>query len=161
MHAHEFRRHDGGGFGRVVHHDGRDERHALGHQVRALGSEFPFEAEVALAALLRVCGNNRDEERAVLDLAADFLVPHIAAAEFVHVEPHFEAVAAERVGHAPRRVEVFARVAEENRVGGGSGHGGGRCGIPPGRIARIYYGVEADTRADFAGLTSSRLLCWR
>ena len=97
---HELRRHRGIGFRRGINDDRREKRDAFQHQMRALDGEFPFQPEISLAAILRIRGNDGHKEGAFLDLAADFLVPRIAAAQFVLVELHLDAVTAEGLSDA-------------------------------------------------------------
>ncbi len=123
LHAHKLGWHDGAVFLGVVDRDGRDEGHAFGEQVRLLDGKFPFEAEVALLARLRVRRDERHEERAVVNLLANFCVPRVPATQFVFVEPHFESGTAQRLGDATRRRGVVTRVAEEDRLGRRVGHG--------------------------------------
>ena len=84
--------------------------------MRALRGEFPFQPEIPLAPLLRVGRHHRHEQRALLDLPAEFLVPRIATAQLALVEPYFDAEAVQRVGNAAGRGGILARVAEENRA---------------------------------------------
>src|SRR4029077_11542964 len=71
--------------------------------------------------------DHRDEQGALPDLAADLLIPDIATAQLVHVEPNFDLDRAKRLGNLLRRRCVFAGVAQEYRSA---------CGIRHGREAR-------------------------
>lgn len=73
-----------------VDDDGHEERLALGHEVRAVLGQFPFEAEVAFEPRLGVGGDDGHEERAVGDLPADFAIPRVATAQLALVEPHLD-----------------------------------------------------------------------
>ena len=94
---------------RLVNDHRREERHALGHEVRLLHGELPFEAEISLSPLLRPLGDDGQEERALRYLAPDLLVPGIPTAQLALVEPNLNAVAPERVGDATSDVRVRAR----------------------------------------------------
>ena len=84
---------------------------------RALCGEIPFDAKVPLVPRLRVAGNDRNEEDAVLDLPADFRVPFVAVLEpAFDIEPHFDAARVQRFRDAPRGLRVLGRVREEHRA---------------------------------------------
>jgi len=133
--------------GRGVDDDGHEKHDAVGHVMAAVDGEAPFAAEVAVAARLGLRRDDRQEIGALADLAADFLVPRVAAAEFVFVIPDvdpggFEGVAEEAGGGA-----ILGGVVYENRgpredgrkvgVGGVAGHVGCKARRPPpGRQAR-------------------------
>src|SRR5260221_722248 len=86
----------------------------------AAGGSGLFAAEVAFATRLGVRGNHPHEQRARADLAANFFVPTVAAAQLALVEPHFDAETAQRLRDAAGGVGVLACIAEEDGVG--------RCG---------------------------------
>jgi hypothetical protein len=46
----------------------------------ALIGKVPLEAEIAFVARGRVCGNDGNEERALVNLAPDLLIPDVPAA---------------------------------------------------------------------------------
>src|SRR5580658_569078 len=69
---------------------GHKKRLVIGHAMRARDGEFPFAAEIALESRLGVGRYDRNEEGAISDLAADLLVPGIAAAKLALVEPHLD-----------------------------------------------------------------------
>ena len=89
----------------------------------AFDGQFPFEPEVAFPALIALAGDDRHEEGALLDLAADLLVPDIAAAQLAHVEPNLDPEGAQGIGDVASRVRILAGIAEENRFGQWFGHG--------------------------------------
>ena len=64
----------------------------------------------------RVGRDDRNEERAVVDLAADFLIPHIPAPQLALIEPNFDAGGAQRVAQSLRSFGVLRRVAQEHRL---------------------------------------------
>ena len=82
--------------------------------MRAIVSEFPFEAEITFAPRLGVRRDNRHEQRALLDLPANALVPRIAAAQFALIEPHFDARRSQGFANTTRSRGVLGRVAEKN-----------------------------------------------
>src|SRR5262249_55474826 len=76
-------------------------------------------------ARLRVRRDDRDEQHALLDLLADFLIPLVAVLEAaVGVEPDLDAPRPQRLANAPRGFRVLRRVAEEHRLARGFGHEG-------------------------------------
>jgi hypothetical protein len=119
LHGLELRGHLGLGIARAVDHHGKQEGFLLGHRVRALGGEFPFEPEVALKPRLCVCGNHGHEQRARGDLLADFRIPRIAAHELALIEPDFDANVSQAGANALRRRRVLRGIADENREGTG------------------------------------------
>jgi len=52
--------------------------------------EVPLEPEIAFMPRGRIGRDDRNKERAVVDLAADFLIPHIPAPKLALVEPNFD-----------------------------------------------------------------------
>ncbi len=91
LHRNKRFRHQRAALGRPVNRHRQNKRRALGHQVRALVCEFPFEPEISLAPRLRRHRNYRQEECARRDLAADFSIPRIPADKFALVEPDLDA----------------------------------------------------------------------
>src|SRR5215472_3337108 len=81
----------------VVDTDGKQKRPTSRHQVRTLVGEVPFEPEVALRTRLRIPRDDRDEERARANFAANLLIPGVAAAELTLVKPDFNPSSAERL----------------------------------------------------------------
>ncbi len=75
---------------------------------------MPFQAEVALRALLGVGGDDGDEERARSDFFANLPIPGVASDQFALVEPHLDARRAKRSRNTLRCRDVFGRVGEEN-----------------------------------------------
>ncbi len=113
-HAEEFRRYGGGGVGCAVDHHGHEKWHAFGHEVRAFGGEFPFQPEIAFAAVLGVGGDDWQEERALPDLAADLLLPRVAPAQFALVKPHLDPETPQRIGDPARGVDILASTAQQD-----------------------------------------------
>jgi hypothetical protein len=54
--------------------------------------------------------NDRDEKRALLDLATDLLIPGVASPKLALVEPDFDAAGPQRLTNAPRRFGVLRGV---------------------------------------------------
>ena len=75
----------------AVDDDRYEERLDLSHVVRPIDGEFPLPAEVAFEPLVRVLGDDRNEQRAVVDLLEDGSVRGIPAPQLALVEPHFDA----------------------------------------------------------------------
>ena len=114
----ELFRHAGGRFRGIIHDHGEKKRPVFGQQVRALDRQFPFEPEVTLSPFFALAGDDRHEQRAFLDLAADFLVPDVAAAQFAHVEPDLDAKGPQGVGNMTGRLGILTGIAEKYRLGG-------------------------------------------
>ena len=108
----------GVGFPGVVDDHRDDEGAIFRHVVGAVHRHSPLAPKVAFLPRLRVGGDDRHEKRAVLDLAADFLVPHIAAAQFAHVEPDLHAKGAEGFGNVPGGFTVFPGIGKEDSAAG-------------------------------------------
>ena len=66
--------------------------------MRAVNSELPFEAEIALDTSVSVRRDYGNEQCARLDLVPDGLVPGLAAPQLTFVEPDLDARCAECVG---------------------------------------------------------------
>ncbi len=113
----------GRGIRSVVDHHRQQERLVVGHQVRAVDRELPFQAEVTFAARLRVLRDDRHEERALLDLLADRGIPRVAAAQLAFIEPDDESRGAKRFADAPGGLGVLRRIAQENGLGRGAQRG--------------------------------------
>ena len=90
LHRPERVRNNGFLIARTVNYDGHQEGSFNRHQMGAIDREFPFEPKIALESLLRMRGNNRNEEGAVAELLPDLPVPNISAAQLALVEPDFD-----------------------------------------------------------------------
>ena len=99
---------------RIVNDDRHQERFVGCNQVRAVDREFPLQPEITFGTIMRVVGNDRDEQRAGLDLPPDRRIPGIAAAQFAAVEPHLDAGIAQRRADARCGGRVLGCVAQEN-----------------------------------------------
>jgi hypothetical protein len=75
---------------RTVNNDRHQERTFDRHQLGPIDCESPFEPKIALEPLLRILGNNRNEQGAVADLLPNLPVPNISAAQLALVEPDFD-----------------------------------------------------------------------
>ena len=155
LHVDERIRHVGVGLAGLVQCDRQDERLAFGHEVRSLLRQPPLEPEVALEPALRVAGNQRHEQGAVLDFAADFLIPRVAAAQFALIKPDLDPVGAEGRGNAFSRGRVFMGIAEENRTGArrcGFGlHGNGANPTAPRLRGQPKWAPHREERANRLG----------
>ena len=58
------------------------------HMGTAIHRKIPFKAKIAFMPRGRVSRNDRNEQRAFLDLAPDLLIPNVPAAQFALIEPH-------------------------------------------------------------------------
>jgi hypothetical protein len=58
-------------FGGAVYDDWNEERLVFSHVAGTLNRQSPFTTEVALEPLVRMLGDNRNEQHAVVDLLAD------------------------------------------------------------------------------------------
>src|SRR6202142_861864 len=83
--------------------------------MRALLPQMPLEPEIALVARLGARGDDRHEQRALLDLPADLLVPRIAAAPLALVEPDLDAGPSQSITDSFRRLRVLRGVRKEDR----------------------------------------------
>ena len=101
---------------RAVNNDRQQERAFDRHQVRALDRESPFEPKIALEPLLRVLGDQRNEERAVVDLAPDLLIPDVTAAQLALVEPDLDTGRAQRLANPLGSLRILRGVAQKYRV---------------------------------------------
>ena len=102
------------GLRRVVDDHRQQEGRVIGHQVRAVHRKLPLKSKIPFAAFVRVGGDHRDEQGAVVDLLADLMVPHVPAAQFALIEPHFDPGRPQRFADAPRRLGVLRGVAQEH-----------------------------------------------
>lgn len=71
--------------------DRHDERPVAGNHVGALIRKIPLKPEIALVPRCRVRGNDGNEERAVVDLAPDLLIPGVSTPQLALVEPNLDA----------------------------------------------------------------------
>jgi hypothetical protein len=79
---------------------------------------LPKRTHYQFAPALRGLRQNWHEQRAGLDLIADFLISRISASQFALVEPHFHTGSAQRTAYFARRLRVLRRVAQEHRAAG-------------------------------------------
>src|ERR1019366_7379876 len=66
----------------------------------------------------RVGRNDRNEQRAVADLAPDLLIPHVPAAKLALVEEDFNAGRTQCLANLLRRLRILGGVAQKYRVRG-------------------------------------------
>jgi hypothetical protein len=100
----------------AVDDDRQEEGLLLGHVVGTLNRELPFVPEVALEALLRVPGDDRNEQRAVVDLAADLLVPGVPASQLALIEKDLDAGSLQRLANLLSGLRVLRGVAQKYRM---------------------------------------------
>ncbi len=79
--------------------------------MRALDGELPFAPEVSLKPLLGIPRDDRNEQRAVVDLLSDAPIPGISAPQLILVEPDFDAGGLQRIGDALSSLRILGCVA--------------------------------------------------
>ena len=78
--------------------------------MHAVDGHAPLTTEVTLEACIGVRRNDRHEQRAILDLLPDLLIPCVAADEFALVEPYLDAACAQRFSDALRRLGILRSI---------------------------------------------------
>jgi hypothetical protein len=84
--------------------------------VGALISQVPLEAEIAFMPRGGIGRNDRNEERALMDLAPDLLIPGIPAAQLTLVEKHFNPGRAKRRAYPLGSLPILGGVAQKGCV---------------------------------------------
>jgi hypothetical protein len=138
--------------------DHRNQKRAVrGHKVGAIHSELPFEPKVALGARVRIAGNQRNEQRAILDLPADGIIPGISTAQFTAVEPHFDAGGAQGGANPLGRARVLRGIAQKYgaRAALGGGISGLRIDVVQWIVCRRSYYATA-RRMDYVAVRRNR-----
>jgi len=79
----------------------------MGHVSCAVRRQTPLAPEVALVACLRMRGDQRDEQPAVVNLLSDLAVPGISAPQLALVEPDLDAGRPKRIADPPRGLGVL------------------------------------------------------
>ena len=102
----------------AVDHNRHEEGLLLGQVMGALDGELPFASKIALEPFLRVLRDDRNEQRAFTDLAADLLVPQVSAAQLALIEPDLDTGGAQ-----PALVSRQESPSALVRVEGGWGEG--------------------------------------
>jgi hypothetical protein len=82
----------------------------------ALICEVPLQAEIAFMPGSRVRGNDRNKERAVVDLAPDLLIPGVPAAQLTLVEPDLNAGCSQCRANPLSGLRILRGVAQKHRV---------------------------------------------
>ena len=131
----------------VVDAHRQDEHGAVGDVAGTVDGVAPFAAEIALEPALRRRGDDWNEERAAGDVALDLAVVIVAALQALQVEPGLDAGRVEAGLHLLHGRQVFARVADEDRV---VGH------FALGRQETLRRRAQ---RNDFAGLARVQRRC--
>ena len=73
----------------------------------ALDCEVPLVPKIALEPLLGMLGDDRNEQRAVVDLAADFLVPRVPAPQLALIEKDLDASRTQRLANPLGRLRIL------------------------------------------------------
>jgi hypothetical protein len=79
--------------------------------VGALIRKIPLKPEIALATRGRVRRNNRNKERAVVDLAPDLLIPRVPAPQLALIEKNLDAGRTQRLANLLSGLRVLRGVA--------------------------------------------------
>ena len=77
------------GFVYIAHDHRHKERFVVGHQMRTIHGELPFETEIAFLACLRVGRDDRHKQRTFFDLFTNGSIPRVPTAQFTLIEPDF------------------------------------------------------------------------
>ena len=104
--------------GGTVYDDWDEERFVVSHVAGAFNRESPFTTEVSLEPLVRMLGDDRNEQRTVVDLLADGSVPGIAASQLDLVEPNLDARRSECLADTLGRLHILRGVTQEYSVRG-------------------------------------------
>jgi len=84
---------------RTITDDRHEERLLSGHVMRPFDREVPLVPKVTLEPLLRVRGDNRNEEDAIVDLVPDLLIPRVSASQLGLVEEDLDIACAQCLGN--------------------------------------------------------------
>jgi hypothetical protein len=95
----------------AVDNDRHEERLLLGHVVGTFDGELPFVPEIPFEPLLRMLGNNRNEQRAFVNLASDLLVPHVPASQLALIEKDLDAGGTQRLANLLSGLRILRGVA--------------------------------------------------
>ena len=114
--SHERLRNVAPGLGHGVDRDGHYKHLVARHQVSPLVGKAPLESEVALVALKGIGRDEGHEERTVLDLPADPLVPEVPSPKVTLVEPHLNAACPEGFADAVCCLGILRGIAEKDCV---------------------------------------------
>jgi hypothetical protein len=99
------------GVGSAINDHGKQKGRVIGHVVIAFHCDSPLAAEVPLCPFLGSGRDQRDEQGAVLDLAADRLIPRIPSPKLALVEPDLNATHTQRVADALGDLGVLGGIA--------------------------------------------------
>ena len=102
------------GLGSRVHAHRHNEGTVAGNHVRALIRKVPLKPEVTFVPRRGVRGDDRNEQRAVPDLAPDPLVPRISAAQFAPIKPNLDAGCAQGRSDPLGSLTVLRGVAQKH-----------------------------------------------
>ena len=84
----------------------------------ALISKVPLKAELALMPRRRMRGDDGHEERAIMELTPDPLIPGVAASQLTLVEPDLYPGGAKCIANALRRLGILRGVTQKYAVRG-------------------------------------------
>ena len=99
-----------------------DDRHEKGASAAAISwlrsiGKLPLKPEIALEPSRAVCsGDNRNEERAVVDLVPDLLIPNVPAPQLALIEKHPDAGRTQCLANLLSSLRVLRGVAQKYRV---------------------------------------------
>ena len=96
---------------RVIDDDRNQKRYAVGHVGGAIHRELPLPAEVPLVTSVRVRGDEGHEERAVVDLAPDLLIPRIPTPQLALIEKDLDAGRTQSLANLLSRLRILRGVA--------------------------------------------------
>ena len=103
---------------RIVNDDRQEESELARHILSSVNRQLPLPSEISFEPRFRIGGNDGHEQSTVADLLPNLLVPGIAAAQFLTVEPDLDASRAERVRNPLRRRRILGCVAQKDGTRG-------------------------------------------
>ena len=100
----------------AVNDDRYQEGLLLGHVMGAFDCEVPLVPKIALEPLLGVLGDKRNEERAVVDLVPDLLIPRVPAPQLALIEKDLNARRAQCLANPLGSLRILGGIAQKDRV---------------------------------------------
>jgi hypothetical protein len=91
LHGLERIRHKGFPVAGAVNNDRYQEGLLVGHVMGAFDGEVPLVPKIALEAFLGVPGDQRNKERALVDLVPDLPIPRVSAPQLALIEKDLDA----------------------------------------------------------------------
>jgi hypothetical protein len=92
------------------------KRFGVSHVVSAINRQSPLAAEVTFKAPLCSGRDDRDEQRAIVDLLPNLAVPDISASQLALVEPDFDASGTQSLTNPLGRLSILRGVTQKYRV---------------------------------------------